>query len=400
MRAAFIALAACLLLVDAARAQAFATWLNARTDSLVALKLALRDPAGAVQIPARTSGEENLVERAGIPDISGIAISLPNAPTSRSTTSSSATSFTATPYMLLGLLGGRPLDTDFYFDHAWARRFGLSLTFDEDSAGRTITEVQGKLIVLDRPTALEVDRSRRIGTALSRAQRAYGSLTDTIVGLLHEHVGAQDGLTRIQLINVLQQDARMQSTLARAGPEVRAAIDRLIEQHITEFVALRAAVDSLVANTRSRPMLALGLTGSTAASLRRNVRAALILDVARPPYDLTANAIYHYGAASDTAAERSTLEGAAQAQLWLASPARLSGRSPPSITLAASAAYEFAGRGMIYKAQGRLLVPFADGASVPVSVTFASSTDLIDEQEVRAHVGFTLDLARLLDSAR
>jgi hypothetical protein len=50
----------------------------------------------------------------------------------------------------------------------------------------------------------------------------------------------------------------------------------------------------------------------------------------------------------------------------------------------------------IYKAQGKITIPIADGIDFPISVTWANRTRLIDEKEVRGQFGFTLDTARLI----
>ena len=50
----------------------------------------------------------------------------------------------------------------------------------------------------------------------------------------------------------------------------------------------------------------------------------------------------------------------------------------------------------IYKAQGKLTIPIADGIDFPISVTWANRSNLIDEKEVRGQFGFTLDTARLI----
>jgi hypothetical protein len=38
------------------------------------------------------------------------------------------------------------------------------------------------------------------------------------------------------------------------------------------------------------------------------------------------------------------------------------------------------------------------GLKIPLSVTFANRTELIDEKEIRGNVGFTLDLSKLQNS--
>ncbi|MNC84700.1 hypothetical protein D3C83_02600 [compost metagenome] len=51
--------------------------------------------------------------------------------------------------------------------------------------------------------------------------------------------------------------------------------------------------------------------------------------------------------------------------------------------------------------QARLEVPVGDsGFAIPISVTFATRTELIDESRVRGNVGMTLDLDKLMARRR
>lgn len=50
-----------------------------------------------------------------------------------------------------------------------------------------------------------------------------------------------------------------------------------------------------------------------------------------------------------------------------------------------------------YSVQTKVVIPITKGLDMPISVTYASNPELIDEDEVRGQVGFTLDTSRLLD---
>jgi len=49
----------------------------------------------------------------------------------------------------------------------------------------------------------------------------------------------------------------------------------------------------------------------------------------------------------------------------------------------------------IHIAQVKVSIPVTTGVTLPLSVTYASRTDLIDEDEVRGNFGFSLDLDKL-----
>jgi hypothetical protein len=53
-----------------------------------------------------------------------------------------------------------------------------------------------------------------------------------------------------------------------------------------------------------------------------------------------------------------------------------------------------------YKIQAKTALPLTGGISIPVSVTYASDADLIQEDDVRGQVGFSIDLSKLVESLR
>jgi hypothetical protein len=57
-----------------------------------------------------------------------------------------------------------------------------------------------------------------------------------------------------------------------------------------------------------------------------------------------------------------------------------------------------AGRSPILKTQAKFTLPIADGFDLPLSVTYANRTELIDESTVKGQVGFSFDTARLIDA--
>ncbi len=50
---------------------------------------------------------------------------------------------------------------------------------------------------------------------------------------------------------------------------------------------------------------------------------------------------------------------------------------------------------MVHVAQARASIPISTGVELPISVTYASRTDLVDEDHVRGHFGLSLDLDKL-----
>ena len=66
-----------------------------------------------------------------------------------------------------------------------------------------------------------------------------------------------------------------------------------------------------------------------------------------------------------------------------------------SIPLSGDAAPLLKTKGHIWAGQAKLAFRLGEAVKVPVSVTWASRKELIDESEVRGQVGFTFDLDQL-----
>jgi hypothetical protein len=78
--------------------------------------------------------------------------------------------------------------------------------------------------------------------------------------------------------------------------------------------------------------------------------------------------------------------------------------APNGIGVSASAAYERyedcpeATHKEIAKAQLKMEIPWAKAAKIPISISWANHRDLLtDERDIRGHIGFTFDLAKLVD---
>jgi hypothetical protein len=76
---------------------------------------------------------------------------------------------------------------------------------------------------------------------------------------------------------------------------------------------------------------------------------------------------------------------------------RLADRAPATLSFAASGEWktEFAPK---YQGQAKLNIPipFLQGLEMPISFSFASRTELVNESDVRGRIGFTFDMSRLL----
>jgi hypothetical protein len=74
------------------------------------------------------------------------------------------------------------------------------------------------------------------------------------------------------------------------------------------------------------------------------------------------------------------------------------GRDPLTVSVAGLGEWYPDDRPDISRLQVKLTVPLPGplaGLKIPISLTFANRTELIDESEIRGNVGFTLDFSKL-----
>jgi len=255
-------------------------------------------------------------------------------------------------------------------------------------------------VLLDRGDPVAAAKGALAGP-LARATTAYGRLVDTVHAILFRRVG-QPNQNLIDFINLLNEPAGLANVLSKAGPQALASVDAAIEQELAAFEELRDGVSAAVEASRARPQLAIGVTAHTSGSVASQFRAVVILDYrARPSLDLTFNAGVEHLRAIAGMAHRTRLEMAGQLLLRLTPDRNIGGRGPVSFALAGSGSLDTQrGSESVYKIQARLLLPIAEGVTVPISTTWASRTDLIDEDHVRAQVGFSFDLGQVLAAGK
>jgi hypothetical protein len=397
-KCALIAIA-CFLSPQSATAQSWAQWLNGRIDSVVATRLQLRDPTKLPLLPAGSASEASLVDRSAMPDVVGISVALPGQPDSDGLTPAS---FSSSLYLFWTLLKGQGLlDPGFYNRSGLARRIGLNLAFDrDDSTGLTTTQFQAKIKVLDRgPLFGDNAPTGQVRSALERAADAYGRLDSTVVVTLYEAIGTKRGQTRLQFLNSLNEPQSRDAALDEAGAGVRRAIDKTIEQFVGSFVALTETMSRVVEQSRSRPEASIGVTFRDEPESGSETRIVGILDLlARRSLDFTLNSGVEIVdvAGSD---DRVRFEIATQLLFLLSPDNRFDGKAPMSLALAGSGRFAKDEAGT-WRAQARLLLPLTDGINVPISATWASRSDLIDEGHVLGQVGFSFDTIQMIAALR
>ena len=186
----------------------------------------------------------------------------------------------------------------------------------------------------------------------------------------------------------------------KVGEEIANAIDQFIDQQLTdaELVAFRNLDDrarEAVESIRRAPQLAVAFTTKQRRIGIDEYLGSVIFDYGvADRINLTLNGSYTYNDSAVLGGDLRGFKFAGQLKFQL-NRENLLGKKPMFFDISTQGSW-MNNVDAIYKAQGKLTIPIADGIEFPVSVTWANRTSLIDEKEVRGQFGFTLDTARLI----
>ena len=186
----------------------------------------------------------------------------------------------------------------------------------------------------------------------------------------------------------------------KLGEEIAAAVDEYIDRLLTdaELVAFKNLDDvsrEAVERIRRAPQLSL-------AFLSKQRRLGLDEYLGELTFDygvanrinLTLNGAFRYNDSKIIGGDVRGASFAGQLRFQL-NRENLIGKKPFFFDISTQGNWMNRGNS-IYKAQGKITIPIADGIEFPISLTYANRTELIKEKEVKGQFGFTVDTARLI----
>jgi hypothetical protein len=186
----------------------------------------------------------------------------------------------------------------------------------------------------------------------------------------------------------------------KLDPEVLAALDEFIDHLLvdTELAAFRdldTATREAVESIRRAPQFSLAFNTKQRRIGIDEYTGTLIFDYGvADRVNLSLNGAYLYNDSNLVGGDLRGFRFAGQLRFQL-NRENLMGKKPLFFDVSAQGNW-MNNIDAVYKAQGKLTIPIADGIEFPISVTYANHTDLINEKEVRGQFGFTLDTARLV----
>lgn len=391
----------------------FTDWMYQRLALVTATAAGPSSPTKQVETGSVAGGSTAIVDQSGAPDLIGLATQFFNA--GRSSDSTPASMTISAFALRTALAGTDPMRPEVYAAGRNWRRVSVSVgrVAQDDASGQPAAQLVGVKVLawnLRDPShpsnvARLQESIRASGTGQGVAQ-AIDALFELIATRLGPRVGEPD--PDAFGAKFLGRDTHAE-TLARLTEDDLVEVDRLLVERVAPAMGAATADQGLLLRRlRQAPQLAFAYQASLreASGDDEHLWQGIFDYGVAPRINVSVNA-------GVSRVDRALLGGetivrvSAQAQLRLTGDdSRLVGllRATAPLTVSASFAGGWHGdTDDIHKAQVKLSIPMPGrlgGLSLPVSLTVANRTELVDERDVRGQVGFTVDFAALQQGLR
>lgn len=405
-----VAAFALLLMPTVARGQQdFDDWLNREIAELVAARMAQTSHTNQVEIPSLGANSTALVDQASASDFVGVGVNPITLLNDGGDELERVTrAFTINPYVVYAALASPrdPLRPSFYRDRLAQvlRKFSITVGSEElESNDASVADRRATILGLKFLSWNERDLDRaeqdELIQQLRAASREFTSLRNAVIDSLflwtHEELDFDTTTTdAIRFRNALS--ANLTRILESIGPQRRGQIDRMIEAAITPFEELQRAANDVAAEVRKSLQLSLAVFSKTGQDIANEYRASAIVEIGpKRALNVTLNGSFEFREA--TAIDGDDHYGASVAALatFQLTGDDIFGTQPATFSVSGRWK-KLDGIDAIYAIQGKLSVPLVNGVTLPISVTYASDPELVEEDEVLGRVGLTIDTARLL----
>jgi len=409
----------------AARAgAAYETWLNETIRSAAeprvsaAVKTAVENTVDAKSVitSASANNATSLVDTSSVSDLIGIGLNLAGlSGSAEGGDDADSISATVSGYAFYSAFKGiQPLDPREYCTDAarLARAFSATLGYDDDQSSDNAAK-SGRVIlvgarvslwpgVIPGDDACTKDTSE-ISHALVDATGAASALSQAVQGKLFELEGgdASDPTAVVAFVKSLDDRGKLDSLMAEHGSEFDAwlADEYFTEERVQPFRNLDRAEKKLIADLKEGNRWAVDfLTKQRDGSGADEYHVNLIWDWdASQHLSFTGNGEFNY---ENIPSARNSVGGTVAAAVRYAPilSSEVWGRNPIKADLSVSAKW-MTRQEDTYKGQLgiRVALPwgFLKGIELPISLTVANRTELVDETDVRGVLGFSIDTSQL-----
>ena len=371
--------------------------------------------------PSVAASSTSLIDRTSGPDLASAAFQMFGGSSRDDTAKNRGDGVvSASAYALYTSFSGlKPLDPSEYARGVNWRRVSFSLGYENPPEGATDVskhKVMGvKVLLVNRRDAAGSIATREISTALNvvgGTARKTNIVSRMIREFLYEAIGNKEDPDEYPLPFTLQSlnsflrkyldDATFARTLAKLTPAQFAEIDRIIERQglAAALAGEDEALSKMAFNIRRAPQVSISWQANLRSAGRNSDihRAEVIFDWGVwKAFEVTVNGGFDYTnsrAAADTRSGRLAAEG----RFELNRVTAVTRGVTPWVLAFAGEQNWVQHADDVYKVQGRLEIPLISGVTLPLSLTYASRSELIHESDVRGQIGFTIDAAKILSA--
>jgi len=390
-------------------------WMNCLVYGVAAARINQTGTSKQVETPSIAENTTSLVDQTEAPDLFGFALNFAGLKKDRDDDDSTAPSLTTTAYALYaGTKGHDPLDPAFYQRHAGLRRLSFTIGRDDgeaDDDDDDATILGFKYLIINKRDASNKSNRKQItevSDAVVGAAIGFTNLTDRVQRYLLAQLGPglgypAPGETEVVALNRFVQErmnnaAQMQSTLGMLTPTHKKEIMAIIESWIAPQVNLQSTALEAFEKIRRRPQLSFSFqTKQRRQDAADEYRTGLLYDVGLyQRLNFAANATFDYEDSKIVGGDKRGGRLALESYFHLNRQRNIaSGKDPITLSFEGEGKWMSAAK-PTYVGQAKLTLPLFEGITLPISISVANRSDLINESEVRGRFGFTFDLAKLL----
>lgn len=433
--------------------------IDERIKATAQARIDQRSNVNQTEAPAIGDNSTSLVDQSSASDLIGLALNLSGlANGNNNSQDKNSAAVTATAYSLYATMNGaEPLDPSFYNRHRNWRRLSFTLGFEKgqtDAKGSQTedTTIAGaKYLLVSRRDAghpshkkeldIVYDNLKAAAVNLAQLNREikeflfFGDPTmrdklriaDDVKFFIEEQIrtttNAEDKADFQRLLNEpvntwfdfdknddlsnVRIDVKTFIERKYLGPSGFPAfkkalgddglkeIDQFIDARLEAFTALNNASRRAIENIRRAPQLSFSFMSKLKKEGADEYTGEAIFDYGlHDRVNMTLNGGYFYKNSRVIGGDLRGARFAGQLQFQATPEKSLVGRSPLYFYLASDGNWNGGGK-FIYRLQGKVKIPIAEGVDLPLSLTFANKKDLINERDVRGQFGFTFDSAKL-----
>ena len=381
-------------------------WVNCRLEQIAAARINQRDGTTQTESPAASSGSTSLVDQSSAPDLGALSLALASLGGAGGGASGSPFSFTATPYALLAARSGKALDPQFYNHYRDWRRLSFTIGREQDDEQHDgpANIFAGKYLIVNHRDASAPSNQRHIQAVADAIKPAAVNFSQTIheiTDYLFAALGPIFGLdtatpeARASFLENQLSDRSIATTLALLKGDQVDHIDGICAAHIDPEVSFSDTTTAVIEEIRRAPQLALSfLSKIRTHGMVDDYRAELIWDYGLyRRLDWTANVSYDYRNFAQVGGDIRGARFAQQFQYQLTREVNLR-QEPWKIAFSTEGKWQTK-VSPTYELHGKLTVPIVSGVSLPVSVSWATRTDLIKEAFIKGSFGLSFDISKL-----